>query len=259
MDVGIRGIVPVHPDLTIAPMHVRDVANRSARARTESPVLEVKMGMGLIPELEAVEESLEEGLGFETHLLDLVGREVFEFFIGFLAVPDPDGIGLGGFTVGLDGVQVFRVDRSLDAGSAHGGDDLIGGDSFENHDQEVKAFRTGRDHQAGEVRLDAEVLEVKIGPAAEGGADVGSHRDGNAGFRREEMVGEVFPIFDDLKNIRDLLDVSLAISDVTVNDMPKIVHPDSLVVSGDHTAPPYNSARFGRANFKPLLGSARHR
>jgi len=206
------------------------------------------MGMGLIPELEAVEESLEEGLGFETHLLDLVGREVFEFFIGFLAVPDPDGIGLGGVTVGLDGVQVFRAERDLDVDSPHGGDDLIGGDPFENHDQEVKAFRTGRNHQAGEVRLDAEVPMVELGPTAEEAErvvwfsrDVGRlFRSSPRRWRDKQLLGEFAIVVHHLQNIGDVFGIAISSLEKNRDLAPQPVRSQllSLVVISDHGPSP---------------------
>ena len=61
MRAGIRRVVPVDAEPAVAPAHARDVAIGTARARTKSDILNIKMLTGLEEILKLKNEAFQKG------------------------------------------------------------------------------------------------------------------------------------------------------------------------------------------------------
>lgn len=107
---GIVRIVPTHaePVADAAPAHVRHATVIIARTRTERNSFHVEMLSGFPKELQAVNQTLQTGLGGKFFACHLICGLILVNFVCFLPVPDPNGIGtilVGTLVFGYDLVQ----------------------------------------------------------------------------------------------------------------------------------------------------------
>ena len=149
----IARVVPIHVQLAAVPAHARNAAVRETRARTERDVFEVEVLASTLPEIEEFEdETLEESDARDTFRLELIGREIFVFLVGFDAVTDVDSVISGGFAVvfGHRLVEVVRVApgfRSLGEFI----ENEVDRETLGDYNQPAEAVTLGRDLEIGKM------------------------------------------------------------------------------------------------------------
>ena len=147
------------------PVDVRHIADLIERTRTVGNSVDVQVLFGLVPVNQLVGQAFGQGLGGEASLLDLVGREVLEFLVGFHRVSDPDGVGtvfgVPFFLIPVNGhIQIIGVPPT---GEVLLADlvDPVGGEALGDDEEAGEAASSFGDADAGEVQFQAEEAAVE--------------------------------------------------------------------------------------------------